>query len=78
MHLVPLTWLHLAIALLAACTATRQGAAIAVVLVALVLLRALARHHLDHPSTGSRTTPVTTVATAPFVSDQGARQPITG
>jgi hypothetical protein len=78
MHLIPLTRLHLAIALLAVCTATVQGAAIAVVLVALVLLRALARHHLEHPSTEARTAAATAAGAAPLVPDLGARQPVTG
>jgi hypothetical protein len=52
MHLVTTTRFHLVAALVAACTLTQQGFAIAALLLGLEALRVLARHYLNKITTG--------------------------
>ena len=51
MHLVTTTRFHLIAALVAACTRTQQGFAIAALLVSLEVLRVVARHYVNKAST---------------------------
>jgi hypothetical protein len=55
MHVVTTTRIHLAAALLAVCTLTQQGFAIAALLIGVELLRVVARHHLDRTALGPAT-----------------------